>query len=254
MRDGKALQMGTSHELGQNFARAFDIGFLDETGARQLCWTTSWGVSTRMMGGMIMCHGDDAGLRVPPRVAGTQVVVLVVRDDDAGTVSAAARDLVAQLAGSGVRVRLDADVSKAFGRRATDWELKGVPVRIELGPRDLEAGDATVVRRDQSGKSVLPLAELPARVAGLLAEIQTALFEDAAARLRGATADVSSVADAREAAATGFARMPFRAVGESGEDELAEAALTVRCLQTADGGVPTDEHDEDLVAIIGRSY
>src|SRR5690606_4241883 len=136
MGDGKALQMGTSHELGQNFARAFDIGYLDEHGERQLCWTTSWGVSTRMMGGLIMAHGDDAGLRVPRRLAATQVVVLVGRDEH-GSVSDAARRLVGELAAAGVRTRLDDQVATAFGRRATDWELKGVPVRIELGPRDL---------------------------------------------------------------------------------------------------------------------
>ena len=109
MGDGKALQMGTSHELGQNFARAFDIGFLDDQGTRQLCWTTSWGVSTRMMGGLIMAHGDDRGLRVPPRLAAIQVVVLVVQDDD-GAVTEAARRLVEELTDAGVRVRLDDQV------------------------------------------------------------------------------------------------------------------------------------------------
>jgi len=254
MRDGKALQMGTSHELGQNFAKAFDISYLDDHGAQQHCWTTSWGVSTRMMGGMIMCHGDDAGLRVPPRVAGTQCVVLVVRDDHESTVSTIARRLVDELRSAGVRARLDADTSSAFGRRATDWELKGVPLRIELGPRDVESGDATVVRRDQSGKATLPLAELVGRVPDLLDAVQSALFEEAAGRLRDATREVTSIAEAKEAAATGFARMPFSAVGEAGEDELAGEALTVRCLQTADGDVPESVDDSDLVAIIGRSY
>ncbi|MCC6225937.1 MAG: proline--tRNA ligase [Microthrixaceae bacterium] len=254
MRDGKALQMGTSHELGQNFARAFDISYLDDQGAQQTCWTTSWGVSTRMMGGMIMCHGDDAGLRVPPRIAGTQVVVLVVRDDENGSVSAVAGRLAAELRDAGVRVRVDADTSTAFGRRATDWELKGVAVRIELGPRDVEGGEATVVRRDQRAKLTLALGEVVARTPGLLEEIQRALFDEAETRLVDSTSAVTSVAEAKEAAAVGFATMPFDAVGEAGEDELAEVALTVRCLQTADGGIPEDPDGEGLVAVIGRAY
>ena len=254
MRDGKALQMGTSHELGQNFSRAFDISYLDSSGEQQLCWTTSWGVSTRMMGGLIMTHGDDAGLRVPPNVAGTQVVVLVVRDDDSGTVADTARRLVSELQDGGVRARLDADTSTGFGRRATAWELKGVPLRVELGPRDVESGDATVVRRDRDGKSPLPIAELVARTPGLLGEIQAGLFDQASAFLRDHTVDVRSIDDAVAAAEDGFARIPFALVGEAGEDRLAESAVTVRCLQTADGGVPDDEDGPDLVAVVARSY
>jgi prolyl-tRNA synthetase len=254
MRDGKALQMGTSHELGQNFARAFDIQYLDATGAQQLCWTTSWGVSTRMMGGLIMCHGDDVGLRVPPRIAGTQAVVLVVRDDDEGSVTDAARRIVDQLAGAGVRVKLDADTSTAFGRRATDWELKGVPVRIELGPRDVEGGVATVVRRDESGKVPLPLGELAARVPALLDDIQAGLFATARDFLAGGTTDVTTVDEAVEAAQTGFARIPYELVDEAGEDTMAQSAVTIRCVQTADGGVPAHPDAPDLVAIAGRSY
>ncbi|MCZ7629923.1 MAG: His/Gly/Thr/Pro-type tRNA ligase C-terminal domain-containing protein [Microthrixaceae bacterium] len=134
MGDGKALQMGTSHELGQNFARVFDIGFLDSEGSQQLAWTTSWGVSTRMMGGLIMAHGDDSGMRVPPRVAEVQVVVMVVRGDDDGAVAAAARSIVDELIAAGVRTRLDDRADAPFGRRATDWELKGCPCVWSWGP------------------------------------------------------------------------------------------------------------------------
>ena len=135
MGDGKALQMGTSHDLGQNFAKVFDITYLDANGETQLCWTTSWGTSTRMVGGLIMAHGDDQGLVLPPVVAPIQVVVLLVRDED-GAGDAAAR-LADELKAAGVRVRLDDQVATSFGRRATDWEIKGVPVRIEVGPRDV---------------------------------------------------------------------------------------------------------------------
>ena len=151
MRDGKALQMGTSHELGQNFARVFEIEFLDAEGTRQTAWTTSWGSSTRMMGGLIMAHGDDNGLRVPPRLAHIQVVVLAVRDDAA--VIARCRELTDELVAAGVRAHLDDRTDMNFGRRATDWELKGVPIRLELGPRDLANGEVTLVRRIAGDKA-----------------------------------------------------------------------------------------------------
>src|SRR5438270_29019 len=146
MGDGKALQMGTSHLLGQNFAKVFDTQFLTESGEREYAWQTSWGVSTRLVGALIMGHGDDAGLRVPPTLAPIQVVVLVVKDEGGAGEKAAA--LAKQLQEAGLRVELDnRDVS--FGRRAVEWELKGIPVRIEVGPRDVTAGTATVVRRDR---------------------------------------------------------------------------------------------------------
>ena len=255
MRDGKALQMGTSHELGQNFAKAFDITFLDDQGTEQTCWTTSWGVSTRMMGGLIMAHGDDAGLRVPPRIAATQVVVMVVRDDDAGGVDRGGAPARCRArATPGVRTRLDANVSVGFGRRATDWELKGVPIRIEIGPRDLEQGVATVVRRDEGEKVPLDLAGLVGRVAELLEEMQRSMLAEATARRDGAIVDVATIDEAVEAAATGFARLPWSLVGAEGEAKLAASAITVRCLQTADGGVPDDDEAPDLVAYVGRSY
>src|SRR5262249_46364402 len=140
MGDGKALQMGTSHELGQNFARAFDIVFSGQSGAQELAWTTSWGTSTRMVGGLIMCHGDDNGLGVPPALAPIQAYVMVVKEE----ATSAAAGLVDQLRDAGVRVALDDRVDTAFGRRAVDAELKGYPVRIEVGPRDLAAGNVVL--------------------------------------------------------------------------------------------------------------
>src|SRR4051794_9604132 len=128
--DGKALQMCTSHELGQNFARAFDIDYLSSDGRRELAWTTSWGSTTRMVGGLIMVHGDDAGLRIPPAVAPIQVVVLAVRDETIDAAQRIAKDLEA----AGLRVTVDDRTDQPFGRRAVNWELKGVPIRIELGP------------------------------------------------------------------------------------------------------------------------
>ena len=132
MRDGKALQMGTSHELGQGFAKAFGITFLDEGGQQSFAWQTSWGASSRLMGAIIMAHGDDAGLRVPPRLAPVQVVVLAVRTEDGAGEAAAA--LTEQLRAAGMRVELDVRTDLSFGRRVVNWELKGIPVRVEVGP------------------------------------------------------------------------------------------------------------------------
>ncbi|MEZ5309374.1 MAG: proline--tRNA ligase [Microthrixaceae bacterium] len=254
MRDGKALQMGTSHELGQNFARAFDIGYQDENGGRQLCWTTSWGVSTRMMGGLIMSHGDDRGLAVPPRIAATQVVVILVKDDDQGSAGDAARRIGAELTEAGIRVRVDDQASTPFGRRATDWELKGVPVRVEVGPRDLADGQVVLVRRDSGEKTPVDIAALSVTAANMLVTIQDAMLDAATQRRDSATVDVVTVAEAADAAATGYARIPFDRLGESGIEELGRTAVTVRCLQTADGGLPSTDDAPGTVALVARSY
>jgi prolyl-tRNA synthetase len=252
MGDGKALQMGTSHELGQNFARAFDTRFLDDQGAQQLVWTTSWGTSTRMVGGLIMAHGDDSGLRVPPSLAPHQVVVLLIRDEAETT--AAAEQLTRELRDAGIRVELDNKVSASFGRRVTDWEIKGVPLRVEVGPRDVANGVVTVARRDTGAKYTVALGDFAAQAVELLADIQTTIFDQALERRDARTVDVKSVADAVEAAAAGFARMPWDVLGEEGETELNRQAVSVRCLQRADGQVPRSQDEPDLVAIVARSY
>jgi prolyl-tRNA synthetase len=252
MRDGKALQMGTSHELGQNFARAFDIDYLDTDGQTRFAWTTSWGSSTRMVGGLIMTHGDDAGLVVPPRLAPIQAVVLLVKDD--GGAGEVARSLVDELAGGGVRTRLDDQVSQSFGRRATDWELKGVPVRVEVGPRDLAAEVVTVVRRDTNEKVQVPLGDARVHVEALLGQIQQDLLAGAIARRDANIADVDDLAGAIEAAKTGFARLPWDVMRGDGENQLAVESVTVRCLQRADGSLPSSDDEADLVAVVGRSY
>jgi len=252
MGDGKALQMGTSHDLGQNFAKVFDITHLDAAGETQLCWTTSWGVSTRMVGGLIMAHGDDAGLVVPPALAHIQAVVLLVRDEDGA--GPAADALVAELKAAGVKVRLDAQVATSFGRRATDWELKGVPVRVEVGPRDLAEGNVTLVRRDTGDKVQVPLAAAAAQVPALLATMQAELLAGAIRRRDERTADVDSIEDAVEAGKVGFAKVAWDRIKDGGEAILARDAISVRCLQAADGSLPESEDDPDLVAYVARSY
>ena len=252
MRDGKALQMGTSHELGQNFARAFDISYLSEQGRQELCWTTSWGSSTRMLGGLIMCHGDDVGLRVPPRLAPVQALVMVVKDGEG--VEPAARQVVADLLARGVRAELDARVDTPFGRRAVDAELKGIPVRVEVGPRDLAAGSVTVVRRIPGGKTPVPLGGVADVVARALEDDHEALYAAALAHRDAHTTTVATIDEAAEAARTGWALMPWASLGPEGEARLAESGVTVRCLTLPDGSVPQAEDEPDVIAVIARAY
>jgi prolyl-tRNA synthetase len=252
MGDGKALQMGTSHDLGPNFAKVFEITYLDDQGDAQLCHTTSWGVSTRMVGGLIMGHGDDAGLVVPPRLAPAQVVVILVRDEDGA--GAAAQRLVDELRAAGVRVRLDAQVATTFGRRAVDWELKGVPVRLLVGPRDLAEGKVGVVRRDTGEEVRLPLERVASEVPPLLETIQADLLAKAVHRRDSRTAEASTLAEAFEAAQVGFAKVPWKLVAGEGEAILARDGVSVRCLQRPDGSLPASEDEPDLVAYVGRAY
>ena len=252
MGDGKALQMGTSHELGQNFARAFDTTFSSETGAREHVWQTSWGVSTRLVGALIMAHGDDSGLRLPPRLAPVQVMVVLVRDDEG--VRRAAEALVAELKGAGARVTLDDRVGVSFGRRAVEWELKGVPVRIEVGPRDLAEGNVTVARRDRGTKQQVPVAAA-ARLAGNeLDHAQWSLLDEAIKFRDSRTVTVATVEAAVEAAQSGFAVLPWSAVGPPGEDRLTAAGVSVRCLQRPDGTLAGSGNEPDLVAVCARAY
>lgn len=252
MRDGKALQLGTSHELGQNFAHAFGIKYLSADGKQELCWTTSWGVSTRMVGGLIMSHGDDNGLRVPPRLAPVQVLVMMVKDGEG--VSQAAAALTDDLRRAGVRVELDDRTDTAFGRRAVDAELKGIPVRIEVGPRDIAEGKVTMARRIVGGKEPLALAGVVEACTRALDADQQALYDEALARRESRTIDVASVEEAIEAAATGFARIDWAMLGPDGERELAQSAITVRCLVRPDGGIPTSDDEDGALAIVSRSY
>jgi prolyl-tRNA synthetase len=252
MGDGKALQMATSHELGQNFAKAFGTLYSSESGEQVHVWQTSWGASTRLLGALIMAHGDDAGLRLPPRLAPTQVVVVLVRDE--GDARAVAATMVDELRRAGQRVALDDRVDVSFGRRAVEWELKGVPVRVEVGPRDLAAGTVTLVRRDTAAKRPVVLAGVVPEVAGALDAAQEALLAEALAHRDAHTEGVTSVEEAVEAAAGGFAVVPWRAVGPDGEARLAASGVTVRCLQRPDGGLAQSDDEPDLVAVAGRAY
>jgi prolyl-tRNA synthetase len=252
MRDGKALQLATSHELGQNFARAFGITYTRENGSSELCWTTSWGSSTRMIGGVIMTHGDDAGLRLPPKVAPVQVIIVIVKRDP--DVAAVAENLEHELVDAGLRVRVDDRAELGLGRRLTDWELKGVPVRVEIGPRDFKQGTVSIARRDGTAREPVKLGEAAAAACSGVQLVHDALFAQAAEVLRSRTADVEDLGSATEAARVGFARVPWAAIGPEGERQLNGAGLSVRCLTTADGSVPAATDDADLYAIVARAY
>ena len=252
MGDAKALQMGTSHELGQNFAKAFDITYSSQAGALEHAWTTSWGSTTRMIGGLIMTHGDDNGLRLPPRLAPTQVQVMVVKAGE-GVLEAAAK-LRDELKAAGVRVKLDDRADVPFGRRAVDAELQGIPIRIEVGPRDLATGNVVVARRIDGSKSPVPLAGVLDEVTGALTADQQRLYDDSLAFREQNTVDVATLGDAIEAAQTGWARVPWSAVGAEGEAEANGKAVTVRCLARPDGSMPDSDDEPDLVAILARAY
>jgi prolyl-tRNA synthetase len=253
MRDGKALQMATSHELGQRFSRAFNISYSSADGASELCWTTSWGASTRMLGGLIMCHGDDFGLVLPPALAPVQVVVVVVKDTD-GEVARTAAALVEDLKTRGVRVRLDDNVAQAFGWRATDWDLQGVPIRVEVGPRDLAENATLLYRRDTRDKDKVSLDNVVDEVQQLTGRIQMDMFETAMQRRDAIISDCATIDEARDVAQTGVARLPWEVIGTAGEEDLATSGLTVRCLQLSDGSLPETEHDAGALAYVARAY
>ena len=194
MRDGKALQCGTSHFLGQNFAKAYDVTFLNADGGQEHAWATSWGFSTRMVGGAIMAHGDDAGLRLPPAVAPIQVAIIPIyrTDDERTSVLAVADRLRADLAGQGIRVRLDDRDQHRPGYKFAEWELKGVPLRIELGPRDVAADRVVIASRLGGDKDEVGLSDVAAGMHERLASVQRDLLADAFAYREANTHEIIS--------------------------------------------------------------
>jgi prolyl-tRNA synthetase len=256
MRDGKALQMGTSHNLGHDFARAFDIRYLDGGGERRYAATTSWGTSTRMIGGTIMVHGDDHGLRLPPAIAPHQVVVMQL--DEEGPAVDAARRIEAELHAAGVRAHLDARTHTSFGRRSVDWELKGVPVRIELGARELAAGKATLVRRDDRSKSSVPLDGAARSATDLLDEIQRVLLAESRTFREEHTYPVTDFDEFTHRVGDGGLFLAAWSGTEESEKALGEGTgATIRCIVDAAPPAPTclitglpAEH----TVLIGRAY
>jgi prolyl-tRNA synthetase len=185
MSDGKALQMGTSHNLGQHFSKAFNIRFEDRNQNLQYVWQTSWGMTTRLIGAVIMSHGDDSGLILPPRVAPVQVVIVPISMGNwKENVLPAAQSIEEGLKKVGLRVLLDTREEFTPGWKFSEYEMRGVPLRIEIGPRDVKAGQAVLVRRDTREKMTLPLEAMASKVPGILEDIQASLFREAETFLR----------------------------------------------------------------------
>ncbi|MFP4439248.1 MAG: proline--tRNA ligase [Chloroflexaceae bacterium] len=210
MQDGRALQAGTSHNLGQNFAKAFDITYTDQNNTVQHAWTTSWGVSTRLIGALIMAHSDDEGLILPPRLAPTQVVVVPIykNDQERSTVLETIERLTADWPGR-LRFKIDDRDNLTPGYKFNEWELKGVPVRIEVGPKDVQKGSVAMARRDipgKEGKQFVPQAGLTERITALLDTIQQGLYDRALRFREERTFTVSSYDELRTAVERGFAR------------------------------------------------
>jgi prolyl-tRNA synthetase len=199
MGDGRALQAGTSHNLGQNFARAFEITFQARDKSVQHVWGTSWGVTTRLVGAIIMTHGDDSGLVLPPRVAPYQVVIVPIpRGNWQETVLPKAREIAATLTAAGIRVTLDDRDTQTPGWKYAEWELRGVPVRLEIGPKDIEKSSVMAARRDTRAKQALPMDGVAGHVQALLDEIQGGLYARAVAFQAAHTQRVGSYAEFRK--------------------------------------------------------
>jgi prolyl-tRNA synthetase len=232
MRDGKALQAGTSHYLGTNFARAFGIQYLNQAGQQELCHTTSFGMTTRMVGGIIMTHGDDKGLVLPPNVAPHQVVIVPIgRGEAANAVQEAARDLARRLKVAGIRAHVDDRPQVSPGFKFNEWELRGVPMRLELGPRDLAAGTALLAKRlGDEGKIPVSLDTAPQLLAAELEAFQAFLLQRATDFRESRTATVNAWPEFVEAVETGWASALHCGQPSCEEEIKTETAATPRCI------------------------
>jgi prolyl-tRNA synthetase len=243
MGDGKALQSCTSHFLGQNFAKAFDVRYLDQGGQLQHCWTTSWGLSTRFVGCIIMVHGDDQGLILPPRLAPHQVVIVPIwkSDEEKTQVMDAARKIRAELAAAQIRVKLDEREGMTPGFKFNDWEMRGVPLRIEIGPKDVAKGNVVLGRRDRpgkEGKSFVPQAAIAATVAQALKDVQAALFDRALAFRRANTVEPKDYGEFKAAVEKGFAYAWWCGSADCEARIKEETRATMRCIPL-DPSAPT---------------
>jgi prolyl-tRNA synthetase len=239
MSDGKALQMGTSHNLGQHFSKAFDIKFEDRNQTLQYVWQTSWGMTTRTIGALIMVHGDDSGLRFPPRIAPVQVMVVPISIGNwKTTVLPAAETVLADLRKDGIRAAIDASEEATPGWKFSEYEMRGVPLRIEIGPRDVKAGQAVLVRRDTRAKEIVPLAALGARVPALLDEIQAELLAQARTFLESNIREAGDYAAFKDILESkrGFIRAPWCG------DETCEARIKTETMATI-RVIPLDDAD-----------
>jgi len=247
MQDGKALQMGTSHNLGQNFAKGYDITFLDRDGQLKYGYTTSWGTSTRMIGGLIMVHGDDRGLVLPPRVAPTQVMILPIAMHKEGVLDKA-NELFAQLRSAGIRVELDDRENQSAGWKFNECEMKGIPLRIEIGPKDIEKGTVVIVRRDTLEKSFVPMENLAQTVTTLLDEVHSSLLRQARERRDAKITAATDFETFKQGVQTGFVKAMWCGCRECEDAIKAETGATTRCMPFE----PEQEHLSDVCVHCGK--
>ncbi|MCG6189299.1 proline--tRNA ligase [Maribellus maritimus] len=234
MQDGKALQSGTSHFLGQNFAKAFDVKFASKEGKEEYVWATSWGVSTRLMGALIMAHSDDNGLVLPPKLAPYQVVIVPIykKAEQLAIISEKVDEIVKKLRAKGISVKFDDNDNKKPGWKFAEYELKGVPVRLAMGPRDLENGTVEVARRDTLEKSVVEIDGIEDVVENLLEEIQKGIFKKAFDFRAANTTKVDTWDDFKEVLKDkgGFILAHWDGTSETEDAIKAETKATIRCL------------------------
>jgi prolyl-tRNA synthetase len=239
MRDGRALQAGTSHNLGQNFSKSYEIRFQARDKSLQYAWTTSWGVSTRMIGGVIMTHGDEGGLILPPRIAPYQVVIVPIpRGNWRETVLPKAQAIRDDLVARGIRVMLDDRDSQTPGWKFNEWEMRGVPLRLEIGPKDLEKSQVVLARRDTREKSFTPMDGLTAHIEQLLVTIQKALFDRAVQYRTEHTSETSSYDEFKQImdGRPGFVISPWCGTAECEAAIKAETQATIRNIPFTSAG------------------
>ena len=234
MQDGKALQAGTSHFLGQNFAKAFDVKFANQEGKQEYVWGTSWGVSTRLMGALVMTHSDDNGLVLPPNLAPIQVVIVPIfkTDEEFDKISNVANDLVAQFKKSRVSVKFDNRTTQKPGFKFAEWELKGVPVRIAIGPKDLENGTFEIARRDTLSKEVKSKEGIVTHIANLLEQIQSDLFNRALEYRNTHVTEVNTFEEFKDVLEnkTGFISAHWDGTPDTEEKIKDLTKATIRCI------------------------
>ncbi|OAD90534.1 proline--tRNA ligase [Aequorivita soesokkakensis] len=234
MQDGKALQAGTSHFLGQNFAKAFDVKFTSKEGELDYVWATSWGVSTRLMGALVMTHSDDNGLVLPPNLAPDQVVIVPIyrNDEEFEAVDKVARDLMKELRSKGIRVKYDNRDTQKPGWKFNEYELKGVPVRIAIGPKDVEKGTVELARRDTLQKEFISNENVVEKVVSLMEEIQNNLYKKAISHRSENTTEVSSYEEFKKVLDTkgGFILAHWDGTAETEEKIKNETKATIRCI------------------------
>jgi prolyl-tRNA synthetase len=233
MQDGKALQAGTSHFLGQNFAKAFEVKFADKEGKLDYVWATSWGVSTRLMGALIMTHSDDEGLVLPPALAPIQVVAVPIyrTDEELAAISEKMSELAAKLKAKGISFKYDDDENRRPGWKFAEYESKGVPVRVAMGPRDLENGKAEIARRDNKTKEVVDFDGLENHIEQLLADIQSNLLARAKSFREENTREIDSYEEfKKEIDKGGFFLAHWDGTSETEERIKEETKATIRCI------------------------